>query len=211
MDLLLALGVRSVPVVSRGKDYVFAQRLQDVADFVGVDVAAGPVLSPEELVGKINHVLGAAKRYVRQIPDDKLDQKLPNRNRTYRELGHHIFRVVQAFLEATEGDELVPGKFAETPTDEIRTGEDIAVYGEDIHQRVTAWWAGCTDRAGEGLLPTYYGEQRMHDVLERTAWHSAQHVRQMMMVLEGLGIAPDRPLTADILAGLPLPEKVWDE
>jgi hypothetical protein len=31
-----------------------------------------------------------------------------------------------------------------------------------------------------------------------------------MMFLEQLAIPPDGPLTADDLAGLPLPERVWD-
>jgi len=47
--------------------------------------------------------------------------------------------------------------------------------------------------------------------MERSTWHSAQHVRQLAMVVENLGIAPDRPLTAKETAGLPLPEKVWDD
>jgi hypothetical protein len=32
-----------------------------------------------------------------------------------------------------------------------------------------------------------------------------------MLVLESLGIAPERPLGEADLAGLPLPEKAWDE
>ena len=32
---LLALGVRNVPVVSRGEQFVFGQNLEDVAEFVG--------------------------------------------------------------------------------------------------------------------------------------------------------------------------------
>jgi hypothetical protein len=51
----------------------------------------------------------------------------------------------------------------------------------------------------------------VHVVLERTVWHPAQHTRQLMLVLESLGIAPERPLGAADLAGLPLPEKAWDE
>jgi hypothetical protein len=31
-----------------------------------------------------------------------------------------------------------------------------------------------------------------------------------MMMLESHGIDPDRPLTADDLAGLPVPDEVWD-
>ena len=38
MDDLRALGVRTVPVVARGKDYVFAQELADVSKFLGRQV-----------------------------------------------------------------------------------------------------------------------------------------------------------------------------
>ena len=47
-------------------------------------------------------------------------------------------------------------------------------------------------------------------VFERVTWHSAQHCRQMVAVLERMGIQPDGPLTASDLAGLPLPERLWE-
>jgi hypothetical protein len=50
----------------------------------------------------------------------------------------------------------------------------------------------------------------MHDVLERTAWHSAQHTRQLILILQTYGIEPDHALTAEDLAGLPVPDEVWD-
>ena len=82
-----------------------------------------------------------------------------------------------------------------------------------MQQRVAAWFDGqgrtadWTTRAN-----VYYGQQTLHQFLERTTWHSGQHTRQLMWVLEGLlGIAPDRPLPKETFQGLPMPEKVWDE
>ena len=51
------------------------------------------------------------------------------------------------------------------------------------------------------------GGQRKVQSLE----HSGQHVRQLVMVLEMLGIEPDRPPTKETFAGLPMPDKVWDD
>ena len=59
-------------------------------------------------------------------------------------------------------------------------------------------------------VTTYFGEQTLHQVLERAVWHSAQHARQLMMVLGLLDITPLTPLTAEDLADLPMPEHVWD-
>jgi hypothetical protein len=50
----------------------------------------------------------------------------------------------------------------------------------------------------------------MHQLFERSTWHSAQHARQMIAVLERFGIAPDRRLTEADLAGLPLPQGIWE-
>ena len=50
----------------------------------------------------------------------------------------------------------------------------------------------------------------MHDVLERTAWHAAQHTRQLALILDTYGIVPIDPLTAADLEGLPVPDEVWD-
>ena len=49
----------------------------------------------------------------------------------------------------------------------------------------------------------------MHDVLERTAYHSAQHTRQVAFMLESSGIVPKRALTKEDLSGLPVPDEVW--
>jgi hypothetical protein len=57
---------------------------------------------------------------------------------------------------------------------------------------------------------TYYGERSLHELLERCTWHSAQHARQIIAVLERLGIEPDRRLTAADYAGLPMPAGLWE-
>ena len=49
MDLLHGLGADSVPVVSKGEHFVYAQSIGDVADFLGLDAAGAPQLSPPEL------------------------------------------------------------------------------------------------------------------------------------------------------------------
>jgi hypothetical protein len=59
-------------------------------------------------------------------------------------------------------------------------------------------------------VKTYYGLQPLHHLLERCTWHSAQHARQIIAVLERFGVAPNGPLTARDYAGLPLPAGLWE-
>jgi len=92
----------------------------------------------------------------------------------------------------------------------MRTGDDIARYGAGVWKRYEAWWAGLDDRALSRVLKTYYGDTSAHRVFERVTWHSAQHCRQLVAVLERVGIQPDGPLTASDLAGLSLPERLWE-
>ena len=92
------------------------------------------------------------------------------------------------------------------------TAHDIVRWGLQVRDRVRAWWTA-QERKDPDInftAPTYYGIRPMHDVLERTAWHAAQHTRQIMLMLETYGTPPDGPLTAQDLEGLPVPDEVWD-
>ena len=207
---LRRLGARSVPVVSRGEEFVFAQSIPDVVAFLGLDDAPRPALTPSELVERLDLVLMAAQRYALQMPERELETELPNRPRSYRVLMHHIFRIPDAFLEMMKGETLRYEMLVAPPPAELRSARDIAAYGERVRRGIQDWWHDHDDKSCAARVPTYYGAQPLHEVLERTTWHSCQHTRQLMSLLERLGIQPDQPLTAADLAGLPLPEKAWD-
>jgi hypothetical protein len=210
---LLALGLRSVPVVSKGKNYVFGQKLEDVAEFVGLEGTGHTPLPPDQLVNKWIIALRAAQRFANQLPDEVLLQDvIPNRPRTIRIMTHHIFRICEAFLDSTiNGTEYAVGHANLPPADgTCMKGAEIAAYGEGAIKRLEQWWAGVQDKSLSAEIPTYYGPQPLHVVFERSTWHSAQHARQLAHVLERNNIKPDQPLTADDLAGLPLPERLFE-
>ena len=52
MAELQKLGVRSVPVLSRGDKYTFGQSTKQIVDFLGLKEKSGPELSTEELAGR---------------------------------------------------------------------------------------------------------------------------------------------------------------
>jgi hypothetical protein len=210
MDQLKAMGLRNVPVVAIGESYTFAQNLKDVARFLGVQLNREQ-LTPTELAARYDSILETAQRLVAQVPLDKLDERvIPNRPRILRPFLFHIFRIGEAFLIAYGGEEYNNTIANTDPPDSVQTPADVVAYGQEIRERLSAWWAANADRNLEKKISTYYGEQVAHDVFERTTWHSAQHTRQLAAVLERFGIAPDRPLTAEQIKGLPLPEGLWE-
>jgi glutaredoxin len=211
MDELRALGVRTVPVVARGSQFVFAQELADVSRFIGRQVEFRRLPAPA-LVDKWLRVLEASQRHVAQLPPERLAARAtPGRDRSIRDLAYHVFQVAEAFLEAVEhGKEDLTAIYNAPPPVAVRTSSDIQAYGAGVTARLRRWWAGVEDRSLAGSLKTYYGAQPLHHVLERSTWHSAQHARQIIAVLEGFGIQPDGPLTAQDYAGLPLPAGLWE-
>jgi hypothetical protein len=211
LEELRRLGARSVPVVSRGDRFVFAQVIGDVVEFLALDEQAGPALSPAELHARYDHVLETAIRLVRQMPDAKLEAQLPHRPRSYRVLMHHIFQIPTAYLdmEAT-GATLTYESLVVPPPAEMRTSAAIADFGDKVRRRLNAWWQRVSDRDFAHPVSTYFGRTSRHEMFERTVWHSTQHTRQIASLLEQAGIVPNRPLDRDNIRGLPLTDKIWD-
>ena len=210
---LAELGIRSVPIVRRGKDWANGQVLKDVARVAGIKWGGAKMLPVPELVSRHVTIQQAAQRLFAQIPDDKLGQQLPNRPRSYAQLAYHIFNIADAFLEhEVQGLPLKEGAYNRVPPPEMKTKEQILDYGRNVLSGIETWWRGPGQTANfDAKASVYYGNVTLHDYLERTTWHSGQHVRQMMMVLGMLGIAPDRPVGKETFDGLPMPDKVWDD
>ena len=208
MAELQRLGVRSVPVLSRGDKYTFGQSTKQIVDFLGLTEKSGPELSTDELAARVTKFMDAALELIPLMPADRLDIHVPGRPRSYRALAFHLFRVVDAFLDANEDVTLVQAMFREEPAADASTAALVA-YGTKVRDRFRAWWqAG--DTAPSKTLQTYYGPQSLHELMERTTWHSGQHVRQYMMLLEKEGVTHHRPLVASDFAKLPMPQNVWD-
>jgi hypothetical protein len=133
--------------------------------------------------------------------------KAPGRDRTLRQLGFHVFRLSEAFVDTREQGHLSEAWFEEQAPADMMDGAAIARYGDSVRGKLTAYSAqpGWCD----GDVSTYYGPQSTHDFMERTTWHAAQHLRQIYWFLERMGVAAEAPLTDADLEGLPIPRDVW--
>ncbi len=209
---LEALGLRLVPIVARGTDWANGAVFRDVARVAGFEWGGPEMLAPEDMVERINGILSAALRFTGQIAEDELDTMLPGRPRSYRQLAYHIFQIPEVFLNRVELDApyTYEALISKLPP-EIKTKDDLLNYGAGVQSRLNSWWQAAgreTDFSQPGKV--YYGDVTLLEVFERTGWHSGQHTRQLMLVLEKLGTAPAQPLTDADFAGLPMPKNVWD-
>lgn len=210
MKFLASLGIRSIPVVVRDQEYTFAQSLDDVARFVGIDHAAD-YLAPEVLLARWKQIMEIATHAISKIPNGMLGElPAPPRTRTVRDVAYHIFQVPDAFLQVViDGleDWTVVANVDAPPTIDVA---GILAYAEDKKTRVDQWWDKLEDRSCTRPLKMFYGEHSLHSFLERSVWHSAQHTRQVLWWCQQNGIPVEKELTKEILKGLPIPQGLWE-
>jgi hypothetical protein len=117
---------------------------------------------------------------------------------------------MRAFLTAYEDDAHDKG-FYSMP-EEVVTREDVLARLDETRRLFDRWWQeDGVDDPLDRVTPTYWGYPTLHEVLEREVWHTTQHTRQLVYVIELFGAEPVVPLTREEhLDGLPLPERVND-
>lgn len=206
---LTAAGLQGVPAISQGDRFVYAVGLDDVAEFIGQSYDARPILSAAELVDRYRTVLDTSVRLAAQIPDERLGDRIPNRQRTYLTLANHTVQIAADYLAATGGAPLV-GERAQLIPDPLEPVDRLREQVEELGGRLEVWLGRSTAAELDRPVTTFYGDKTLHQVLERAVWHSAQHTRQLAAVVELLGLIPARPLADVELTGLPLPLQVWE-
>ncbi|MGB7183861.1 MAG: DinB family protein, partial [Burkholderiaceae bacterium] len=187
----------------------------DVVSFLGLKDDTAPELSPPQLIERYNRILNVAVKLVAQMPDDTLGNLLPDRPRSWLVLMHHVFQIPVAFLDTERtGESLTYESFTAEPPAEMTSSVHVASFGETVRLRFKEWGADISrkdlDEYFSQTVPTYYGDTSRHEVLERTVWHSTQHVRQVASLLELAGVDAGISLGSEDLVGLPLTEKIWD-
>ena len=212
-DALAALGTRSVPVIARGADWANGQVLSEVARIAGIELARPHLLPPAELYQRLTAVQCAAQRLFAQIPETHVQKMLPGRPRSYADLSFHIFHIAELFIaHMALARPLADGDYDRKPPPLWSRKGPVLAYGRDVQTQLHTWWEEQGKRADfTSAARVYYGAQTNHDFFERTTWHSGQHVRQLTLVVEKLGLTPNKPLGPEVWQGLPMPTKIWDD
>jgi hypothetical protein len=161
------------------------------------------------LAQRLDIVLDTNQQLMRIVPDRHMNWRPPERNRTLRNLGYHVFRLSLAFVDGMDMGEFPESWLLDEAPDDLPDGPAIARYGALVRGRISGWFEGASASEFERVIKVYYGPQSGHDLLERTTWHAAQHLRQLYVLAERLDIRPPVPMPVDALKGLPLPDALW--
>jgi hypothetical protein len=206
---LRRLNVPAVPAVALGDRAAHGWNPPAYAALLGVAYDAAPKLSPSVLAARLDAILESTENLLRQIPDERMDWKPPERDRTVRDLGYHVFRLSLAFIDAMDQGRLPKSWLGDAAPAGMRESAAVASYGALARARLGGWFESTAAAEYARVLDVYYGPQSAHDLLERTVWHAAQHLRQLYVLAERLDVTPKRPLPVDAFQGLPLPDALW--
>jgi hypothetical protein len=206
---LRRLGVPLVPAVAVDERAAHGWNPEAYAALLGVTYQAPGKLAPAELLRRLDVILETTERFLRAAPPAFLDSRPPERDRTVKNLGYHVFRLAIALADGMDLGTFPESWLQEQVPPSMSDGAAVASYGADVRRRLHDWASRLAPADYQRTIAVYYGPQSAHDLLERTTWHAAQHLRQLHVLAERAGVASPAPLPADVFEGLPLPDAVW--
>ena len=179
------------------------------AELLGIPYSETTKLAPAVLAERLDIVLDTNQQLMRVVPDRHLNWRPPERNRTLRDLGYHVFRLSLAFVDGMDLGEFPESWLLDQAPDDLADGPAIARYGALVRGRIAGWFEGASPSEFARVIKVYYGPQSGHDLLERTTWHAAQHLRQLYTLADRLDIMPPVAMPVAAFKGLPLPDALW--
>jgi DinB superfamily len=201
--------VPRVPAVVVGDRAVHGWNPAGYAELVGVEYRPAIKLSPNVLAERLDRILATTEALVREIPDERMEWTPPERNRPLADLGFHVFRLSLGFVEGVDRATFPETVHTETAPADLRTGDAVARYGALVRARLSGWFAGAGGDEFAQTVQTYWGPVVAHDLLERTTWHAAQHMRQLYILAARIDVKPPTPEPTELYKDLPLPAAIW--
>ena len=162
-------------------------------------------LPPLELAERLDRILACTERLLVSLPVRALDHRPPARDGSVRDLAYHVFRMSLAYVDGMDLGRLPEAWLQEPAPPELVDGPSVARYGALVRGRVSGWFEGAAPSEYARTIDVYDGPQNGQDLLERTTWQAAQHLRRLYELAAGQGVTPPEPLPASAFEGLSLP------
>ncbi|MGH7403727.1 MAG: hypothetical protein ACREKQ_14945 [Candidatus Rokuibacteriota bacterium] len=158
-------------------------------------------LDPGELGRRLDDILAAAERMIREVPEADMDGGL-------RDVAFRLFRLGLGFADGMDLGRFPEDWRRESAPADLLDGAAVARYGALVRGRLTGWFEGAAPREFARVIAVHDGPQPGHELLERIAGAAAEQLRLLRDTLERKGLPPREPLPA-ALDGLPMPARPW--
>lgn len=129
---------------------------------------------------------------VRQIPEEKLDYKPIEPMWTARDLVFHMFSQEKVMLGGCQMGKIEIQDFVEVEKDkaELKTVEDLARYGEQVHREMDEWVKSCGREEYRRTIEAFFGQLTPIQALASAEEHLIHHRGQLYVYLRLMGIEP---------------------
>jgi len=158
-------------------------------------------LDPRELGRRLDDVLAAGERMIRDVPEADLDPAL-------RELAFSLFRLGLGFADGMDLGRFPDDWRHETAPADLLDGASVARYGALVRGRLGGWFEGAGPREFARVIAVHDGPQPGHELLKRVTGAAAERLRALHDGLARRGFPPREPLPS-ALDGLPAPARPW--
>ena len=196
--------IKSLPIVRIASEFYSGTNLVRVAQLLNLSYDPTPLLDATELIRRLCGVNAALATFAAVVPKEMLYEKLPGRERTILGLVNHIAEIGAVFIDVCGGVSFTATK-ADAET-EVELSIDEVI---DRTQHLNNQLVDLTLNPGT-TIETYYGEQSLHAVLNRSVCHSAQHLRQLDHFLRLQDVFVESIELSSLFENLSLPNEVWD-
>ena len=174
-----------------------------------MDHAPGVKLPPLELGARLDRILACAGTLVGSMPIRALDHTPPHGDRSGRDLAFQVFRLALAYVDGMDMGRLPESWLQEKAPPDLGDGPAVERYGALVRGRVSGWFEGAAPSEYARTIQVFDGPQNGHDLLERTTWQAAEHLRRLHALARDLGVTPLAPLPTSDFDGLPMPASLW--
>ena len=212
-EYLDSRGIKSVPVTIVDDDQViigyYPRKLVAALDLdINVDLSG----KTNWLADKYDRILGAAVRATRQLTHAQLEEQVPWRPQSLRDLIMHVLSFPElAWLSHEHGSMSTEDMRASSERlKSVATVETIAEYGEGVRRNIIEFLDGGDTESFDRVVPAHYGgEVTVLELLNIILSHSTHHLNQIYWFIEdgdgGLGLTLQDRATEEDLAGIATP------
>jgi hypothetical protein len=156
-------------------------------------------LDPGELGRRLDGILAAAERLIREVPEPQMDDRL-------RDLAFRLFRLGLGFADGMDRGRFPEEWRHEAAPDDLRDGAAVARYGALVRGRLGGWFEGAGAGEFARVIAGPDGPQAARDLLEGVTEAAGEQLRALHAILVRRGLAPREPGPA-ALDGPPAPAR----